>query len=156
MSNDGVSLTVTGLVGEPHTYDFAALSALPEQVPDVSVLVADREGGAVRLTAVLELAAPSDEARFITLYAEGGYSASVPLDAVLDQAILIYRLDDAPLPADRGGPVRFFIPDVAACQAADVDKCANVKFVERIELSAEQGPDARPRSVAQHVTLHRE
>ena len=155
MSMQAVSLEIGGLVGKPGTYDYAGLAALPGQVPDVSALAADRQGVAVALASLVRSAEPLAEARHITLYAEGDYSASVPLDAVLDQAILIYRLGDDPLPHENGGPVRFFIPDVAACQTDDVDKCANVKYLQRIELSAEPGVDTRPKNVVQHVELHR-
>ena len=156
MSGESVSLEVAGLVGRPHTYDYAGLAALSGQVPDVSQLAAGRDGSAVKLNAIVAEAAPADEVRYITLFAEGDYSASVPLSAVLDQALVIYSLDGAPLPSDQGGPLRFLIPDVAACQTADVDTCANVKYVRRIELSAEPGRDVRPRSVAQHLELHTE
>jgi DMSO/TMAO reductase YedYZ molybdopterin-dependent catalytic subunit len=132
----------------------ADLAALAGQVPDVSKLAPDREGVAVRLASVLERAGIGSDARFITIHAEGNYSASVPLDAVKEHAILIYSLGGGPLPQDKGGPVRFFIPDVAACQTDEVDQCANVKYVQRIVLSDERGADTRPRSVKQHVELH--
>ena len=35
---------------------------------------------------------------------------------------MIYRLDGQPLPAKAGGPVRFFIPDFAACHTAEIDE----------------------------------
>ena len=154
--NDPVSLSISGSVGSASSYDFDGLAALPGQVADVSLLADGREGGAVTLASVLANAGPTDDARFITIEAEGNYSASVPLDAVRDQAILIYRLGEGPLPGDKGGPVRFFIPDVAACQTDEVDQCANVKYVQSIVLSAERGQDTRPHNVKQHVDLHLE
>ena len=149
-----VSLSIRGSVSNASSYDFAGLAALPGQVADVSQLADGREGGAVTLAAVLAHARPTDDARFITIEAKGNYSASVPLDAVRDQAILIYRLGDESLPGDKGGPVRFFVPDVAACQTDEVDQCANVKYVQSIVLSAERGQDTRPQNVKQHVDLH--
>jgi DMSO/TMAO reductase YedYZ molybdopterin-dependent catalytic subunit len=149
------SLTIEGKVNRERSFNAEQLAALPGQVPDVSKLAPDREGAAVKLTSVLDLAGIATDARFITIHAEGNYSASVPLDAVKDHAILIYKLGDAPLPHDKGGPVRFFIPDVAACQTDEVDKCANVKYVQRIVLSSEPGADTRPRTLRQHVDLHR-
>lgn len=154
--SDSFSLSIRDSAGSASSYDFDRLAALPGQVADVSQLAEGREGGAVTLAAVLANAAVADDARFITIEAEGDYSASVPLDAVRDQAILIYRLGDEPLPGDKGGPVRFFIPDVAACQTDEVDQCANVKYVRSIVLGAERGPDTRPQTVRQHVDLHLE
>ena len=152
---ESVALEVGGLPGAPRTYDFAGLSALPDQIADVSELAEGRVGGAVRLRTLIERSGADAGAAFITLFAEGDYSASVPLAAVIDQAILIYRLGDGPLPAAQGGPIRFLIPDVAACQTAEVDSCANVKFLRRIELGRERGPDSRPRTKASHAELHR-
>ena len=151
----GAELEVGGLIRAPRTYDFAGLSALPDQIADVSELAAGRVGGAVRLRTLIERSGADAGAAFITLFAEGDYSASVPLAAVIDQAILIYRLGDGPLPAAQGGPIRFLIPDVAACQTAEVDSCANVKFLRRIELGRERGRDSRPRTKASHAELHR-
>ncbi len=154
-STSHAALEVGGLVEAPVTYDFAGLAALPGQIADVSELAEGKEGAAVRLATLIERSEPDTGAAFITLFAEGDYSASVPLAAVIDQAILIYRLGDGPLPAAQGGPVRFLIPDVAACQTAEVDSCANVKFLRRIELGNERGRDSRPRTRASHAELHR-
>ena len=155
MSTDIADLEVGGLVGAPRSYDFAALAALPDQIADVSELADGREGTAVPLATLIERSRPAADAAFITLFAEGDYSASVPLQAVVDQAILIYKLGDGPLPAAQGGPIRFLIPDVAACQTAEVDSCANVKFLRRIELGSERGRDSRPQTKAAHAGLHR-
>lgn len=38
------------------------------------------------------------------------YRKDLPLDVVLDRALLAYELDDGPLPADRGFPVRLVVP----------------------------------------------
>ncbi len=155
MSTDSVELEVGGLVGAPQTYDLAGLAALPGQIADVSELADGRQGAAVRLTTLIERSRPDANAAFITLFAEGDYSASVPLAAVIDQAVLIYKLGGGPLPAADGGPIRFLIPDVAACQTAEVDSCANVKFLRRIELGSERGRDSRPRTRAAHAEVHR-
>ena len=154
-STNSAELEVGGLVGAPRAYDFAGLAALPDQIADVSELADGREGAAVRLSTLIGRSRPDANAAFITLFAEGDYSASVPLAAVIDQAVLIYKLGDGPLPAAQGGPIRFLIPDVAACQTAEVDSCANVKFLRRIELGSERGRDSRPRTRAAHGELHR-
>ena len=60
-----------------------------------------------------------------------------------DPASVIYELDGEPLPISAGGPIRFYIPDHAACHTAEVDECANVKFVDLIELSTGKGLDTR-------------
>jgi DMSO/TMAO reductase YedYZ molybdopterin-dependent catalytic subunit len=150
-------LRVEGQVATPLSLSFADLCNLPEsaQVRDVSRIDPKRQGNAVKLSAVLERAQPAAEVRHLTLHASrDDFHASIPLDAVRDKAILIYCLDGAPLPSTAGGPVRFYIPDFAACHTAEIDECANVKFVDRIELTRERGPDNRPHDSDEHEKLH--
>lgn len=149
-------LRVTGLVPQPKDFDFETLAKLPGQVPDISGLIPGRQGGAVRLASVLEAASASVEARHITLEAEGGsFSASVPLQPVLDQGLVVYRKGSDSLPVKDGGPVRFYIIDVEACGIADIDRCANVKYLGRIHLSEGPGADSRPSTETAHEALHR-
>ena len=149
-----MTVSVSGLVGHPLELSHADLAALPGQVADVSALAPGREGVAVRFAAVLDAASAQAGAAFLTLEAEGGFAASIPLDAVVDQALLLYALDGEPLPEAKGGPVRFLIPNPAACGAADVDTCANVKFLNSIHLGAERGRDVRPTTLRAHEALH--
>jgi hypothetical protein len=73
---------------------------------------------------------------------------------VRDRAVLIYRLDGRPLAESAGGPLRFFIPDFAACHTSEIDECANVKYVDRLEFSANPGLDNRPHDAQEHAALH--
>ena len=93
----------------------------------------------------------------MTLHAtDGDFSASVPLEAVRDRAIVAYRLGDAPLPAAQGGPLRFFITNVEECAIGEVDACANVKSLGTIEVTIGPGTDTRPTSAPEHEALHQE
>ena len=145
---------IEGSVRSEGTLDFEALAALAGQIDDVSTVVPGREGGAVALSAVLEAIGVANDATHISVIAsDGSFAASVPLDAVRD-AVLLYRLGDAELPASKGGPVRFLIPDAAKCRSAEVDTCANVKFVGTLRLSVGPGQDTRPASPTSHAKLH--
>ena len=155
--NDSTTLNVDGDVDRPLRLTFADLAELdePYQVRDVSRLDPKRHGDAVKLEAVLRRAQPRATARYITLHSSrDDFHASIPLPAVRDRAILIYRLDGKPLPISAGGPVRFFIPDFASCQTAEIDECANVKFIDHIELTPTRGYDNRPADESQHAALH--
>jgi DMSO/TMAO reductase YedYZ molybdopterin-dependent catalytic subunit len=138
-------LVIQGMTGEPFSFAFDDLKYMPDvaQVRDISRLDARRSGSAVPLWAIL----PDDErrgAKWITLVAEKGrFCASLPLDDVLERGLVIYAENGRALPPDKGGPFRFWVPDAAACHKAEVDACANVKGLERIELSAERGRDTR-------------
>ncbi|HEX4150023.1 MAG TPA: molybdopterin-dependent oxidoreductase [Pirellulales bacterium] len=150
-------LTIDGDVRHRLRLSYAQLAALAAhaQHPDVSRLDPRRSGRGVSLAAILELAEALPAAAWLTLHAgKDDFHASVPLAAVREQGVLIYGLGGGPLPAEAGGPIRFLIPDHAACRTADVDECANVKFVDRIELSRTRGQDNRPQAEAEHAALH--
>lgn len=139
------TLRVEGDVVTPRQFGFDELAALPYQIPDISALAPGRQGCAVRLRALLDETGLGARATHLTLYADNGqYSASIPVDAVIDQAVIIYGLNHHPLPVEQGGPMRFLIPDVTVCGIGEVDACANVKFLSRIEASQGRGPDSRP------------
>ena len=109
----------------------------------------------MRLAGVLALVGAKPSAKWLTLHASrDNFHASVPLDAVRDRALILYEAEGQPLPVSAGGPFRFLIPDFAACHTAEVDECANVKFVDRIELTAERGFDNRPKDDTEHAKLH--
>ncbi len=150
-------LTIEGEVMQPRSLTFDDLASIDRayQVTDVSRLVPGRKGDAVRLEGILQLVQPRTTARYLGLHSRADdFHASIPLVAVADRALVIYRLDGQPLPAKAGGPVRFFIPDFAACHTDEIDECANVKFVDRIELTATKGFDNRPHDGAEHEALH--
>jgi DMSO/TMAO reductase YedYZ molybdopterin-dependent catalytic subunit len=152
-----VLLTIDGEVDSPVSFSFADLAAIPNefQVRDVSKIDPQRKGDAVTLAGLLERAQPKSGVAYLTLHSSSDdFHASIPLASVRASAILIYRLDGQPLPASAGGPVRFFIPDFAACHTSEVDECANVKFVDRIELSTRRGQDNRPHDENEHAALH--
>ena len=149
-------LRVEGEVHSPRALSFSDLALLPEQIPDVGQLIPGREGGGVRLRSLLQVVGLKETATYITLVSsDGKFSASVPLEAVRD-AVLVYRLGNAPLPPQKGGPLRFFIPNVEACAIGEVDACANVKFVGLIRLSHGPGADTRPTSTVRHEELHQQ
>jgi hypothetical protein len=154
-----VLLETTGRVARPRSFDFEALARLPGQVTDVATLIPGREGGGVPLRAILDEIGPLGDVHYMTLQTDdASYSASIPLAAVAEQGLIVYRIGDVPIPEGRGGPVRFFIVDVESCAlgAGEVDCCANVKFLHRIDFSTDRGPDSRPVTEQQHERLHDE
>lgn len=149
-----MKLIVDGAVLAPLELGFDDLAALPEQVEDVSAFVAGRDGGGVRLSAVLRRAGLKPDATHVTCESsDGKFRASVPLSAVRE-AIVAYRMGEDSLPESRGGPIRFFIPDAAACAADEIDQCANVKFLGRLHVSKGAGSDTRPTTPDEHAKLH--
>jgi len=134
--------------------DFEQLSALGGQVDDVSSLIPGRVGGAVRLQSILDQVKPRQDLDYLTVEStDGAFAASVPL-AALRGALVAYRLGDEPLPKDKGGPLRFLIPDDEGCATGGADACANVKFVGTLRLTKGPGKDTRPTTPRRHTELH--
>ncbi len=156
-----VRLIVDGEVEQACSLSAAELATLAAeyQIADVSQIEPKRQGRGIWLAGLLAAAGTKAAATHVTLHAAADdFHASVPLAAVAERAFLIYGVDDEaamkPLPASAGGPFRFFIRDHAACHTAEVDECANVKFVDRIELTVGPGQDNRPQDEAEHSKLH--
>ncbi|WP_254506685.1 molybdopterin-dependent oxidoreductase [Anatilimnocola floriformis] len=154
---ESILLRITGEVGQPKELTFADLTAIDPQfqIADVSSQAGGRKGMAVTLAGLLNVAAVKSSANYLTLHAAAdNFHASIPLDGVREKAFLIYALDGAPLAVKAGGPCRFFVPDHLACRSAEIDECANVKFVDTLEFTVGKGHDNRPHDDAAHAALH--
>jgi DMSO/TMAO reductase YedYZ molybdopterin-dependent catalytic subunit len=125
------SLTLAGEVENPTKLDWDAFQALP-QVEDVSDFHCvttwskfDCRWGGVAFTTLSELAQPRPEARFVYFTSFDGYSTNAPLEACLDDDVLVAtRFDGAPISREHGGPARVIIPKLYAWKGA--------KFVQAI------------------------
>lgn len=151
-----IMLTVDGAVAKPLRLTFDDLAGLPaaEQVADISRFHPTRRGSGVTLEAVLRLAEVAPEADYLTLHAADNFHASVPLAAVLPEAVIVYHLNGGLMSPEEGGPLRFIIKNPAACHTDELDDCANVKYLNRVELSIGRGQDTRPHTPAEHRALH--
>lgn len=152
-----ILLRVVGAVEEPLDLTYDDLRAFPEdeQVADVSRFQPGREGDGVTLEALLKRARPRPEANYLTLHADrDDFHVSIPLQPVRGEALVLYKVGDQPLTPDRGGPIRFLIRDPAACHTDELDDCANVKYLDCIELTVRRGRDTRPADEAEHAALH--
>lgn len=158
MSIDTILLTIDGAVSRPLTLTYDDLRDFPDgdHVLDMSRFHPTRRGDGVTLDALLRMAVPAPGANFATLHAgRDDFHVSIPLAPLRAEAVLVYRDGEAPLTAKEGGPIRLLIRDPEACHTADLDDCANVKYLDRIELTALRGLDTRPADEAEHAELHR-
>jgi DMSO/TMAO reductase YedYZ molybdopterin-dependent catalytic subunit len=155
--SDEIILTVDGQVECPLRLTFNDLVNLPQpaQVSDVSRFHPTRKGDGVTVDVILEKAAVRPSANYLTLHAErDDFHVSVPLEPLRGQGIVVYRLGLEPLGLEHGGPIRFLIRDPAACHTDQLDECANVKYLSRIELTEKRGRDTRPADEKAHDALH--
>jgi DMSO/TMAO reductase YedYZ molybdopterin-dependent catalytic subunit len=156
MKND-VILTVEGAVERPLRLTFADLETLPEQaqIRDVSRFHPTRKGDGVALDVILDQAGVHPSANYVTLHAaHDDFHVSVPLELLRGQGIVVYRLGPECLTAEHGGPIRLLIRDPSLCHTGELDDCANIKYLSRIELSDRRGRDTRPTTESAHTALH--
>ena len=152
-----VLLEIDGAVEHPLALTFDDLSAFPEaaQFADVSRLHSSRRGDGVTLDAILEQASVRPAARFLILHANrDDFHVCIPLEAIKGQGIVVYKLGSDALGVEQGGPIRLIIRDPSACHTGELDDCANVKYLSRIELTERRGRDTRPETETDHAALH--
>ena len=108
---------VTGEVEEPLTLTWEELLALPatEVTADIHCVTRwSRFDVTFRGVHWRELAArvgPKPRARFVVAHSEHDYTANLPLDAIeLDDSLIAYEADGAPLTPDHGWPLRLVVP----------------------------------------------
>jgi len=126
-------LKVYGLVEKELTLDWDAFQAL-EHITDVSDFHCvtrwsqlDMDWQGVRVRDVLAMAMPLENANFVTMHGYDGYTTNLPLDALLDDDVLIaHSVLGAPLTREHGGPVRMVVPKRYAWKGA--------KWLKAIEL----------------------
>ena len=139
------AIIVDGAIRQPKSFTHEDLAGFPAEtrIADVSTVVPHRRGEAVRLACLLDESQAEAVATHVTLRSADGFSASIPLKDVRETGLIIFQLDGQALPDSAGGPFRFLIPNAAACRTAEIDACANVKMLARIELTVGKGCDTR-------------
>lgn len=145
------TLTVDGLVERPLSLTLADLDAEAEHgiallktmqcVVDSSAvpgLVATARWWGVPLRRILDRAGLDRRARRLHLFGADGFTNNLPLDRLepddpaLVEPLLVTRMNGAPLPRPHGAPVRLMV--------ADAFGYANVKWLTRIEVTADERP----------------
>jgi DMSO/TMAO reductase YedYZ molybdopterin-dependent catalytic subunit len=152
-----ILLKIDGAVDHPLALTFADLAAFPDtfQFTDVSQIHPARRGDGVTLDAILDQAEVRHGANYLTLHADrDDFHVCVPLEAIKGQGIVVYKLSSGPLSVEHGGPIRLIIRDPSACHTGDLDDCANVKYLSRIEITERRGRDTRPETETAHAALH--
>ena len=134
------ALQVDGLVEEPRTYSLAQLRALPSRTQItrhdcVEGWSAIGKWTGTRLSAILNEVRPKRAARYVMFHCAdpmeadgtGFYYESIDFDDALhEQTILAYDLNDVPLPIQNGAPLRLRVERQLGYKHA--------KYVMRIEL----------------------
>jgi DMSO/TMAO reductase YedYZ molybdopterin-dependent catalytic subunit len=126
-------LSVHGEAEEPFVLGWDELMALEqtEVTCDIHCVTRwskfDTRWRGVRVRTLLERARPRPQATHVIVHSHGGYTTNVPLDALLDDDVLVaHSFDCAPLEPDHGGPARLLVPSRYFWKSA--------KFVKALEL----------------------
>jgi DMSO/TMAO reductase YedYZ molybdopterin-dependent catalytic subunit len=126
-------LRVFGLVENELNLDWAAYQALPQttNVSDFHCVTRwtrlDMDWVGVKAQEILMMAGPLENAKHVTLHGYDGYSTNLPLEALLDDDVLIaHSVLGYPLTSAHGGPVRMVVPKRYAWKGA--------KWLKAIEL----------------------
>jgi DMSO/TMAO reductase YedYZ molybdopterin-dependent catalytic subunit len=134
---DTWQFTITTETGERHTWDWAALRALPEENPRVDLHCVTKwsklgtEWAGVSLdTLMADIETAAD---FALVHSYGGYTTNLPLEDLLDgQAWIAYGFDGADLEPEHGGPARLLVPRLYLWKSA--------KWVSGIDLLLQDEP----------------
>jgi DMSO/TMAO reductase YedYZ molybdopterin-dependent catalytic subunit len=132
-------LEVYGEVEKPMKFSFDDLKAEPSVVSlsnfhcveGWSILNNKWEG--ILFKTVAEIVKPKGNAMYVTFECDDGYTTSLPLSELLeDNVLLAYKLNDKPLPSERGGPLRLIIPSKYAYKSPKWIR--KIKFTSQMEL----------------------
>jgi len=128
-------LEVSGLVEDPFTLSYEQLRAMPSTtvhadmhcVTGWSQLDNDWEG--VSFRALMEMARPTAEAKWVIAHCAHGYTSNLSLEAMADDDVLVaWRKDGEDLTPDHGWPLRLVVPKRYAWKSA--------KWLTGLELAA--------------------
>jgi DMSO/TMAO reductase YedYZ molybdopterin-dependent catalytic subunit len=127
---------VYGEVEDELQLSWDELQALPQKdvVTDIHCVTRwsklDTAWRGVAVSELLGRARVKPEGKFVMAYSDGGYTTNVPLEAVLDDDVLLaHTFDGKPLEHEHGGPLRLLVPKRYFWKSA--------KFVRKLEVMSE-------------------
>jgi len=128
---------VEGLVKNPVKLTYEEFLKLPKTVStsDFHCVTGwsrlDNKWEGVAFKTITDMVNTSEDARYVTVVCEEGYTTSLPLkDSLDDDVLLAYKFDDKPLEPEHGGPLRLVVPKKYAYKSA--------KWVRKLRFTAEQ------------------
>jgi DMSO/TMAO reductase YedYZ molybdopterin-dependent catalytic subunit len=133
------SLQVDGLVDAPTTFDWNSYRALPQatRTTDFHCVTTwstfDNRWDGVLFRDLCAAVRPKPEARFVVFSSYDSYTTNLPLEACLDDdVLLVHGWQGKPLTREHGGPVRMIVPKRYAWKSA--------KWVRAVTFLAADAP----------------
>lgn len=132
--NNRVSLGFDELLGLEQTVDTSDFHCV------TTWSLMDLQWKGVRVSDLLALAEPQDDAKYLLCHGYDGYTTNVTLAEALKPDVLIaYQVNGQPLPAAHGGPVRMITPQLYAWKGAKWIKGLELLTSERLGFWEERG-----------------
>ena len=132
-------LDVHGAVEQPLFWDFSQLLAEPQTqfISDIHCVTTwsryDNQWQGLATRDLLAACRPRDEARFVLLYCNDGYTTNLALDDfAAEDALLAHSWSGSPLAPEHGGPVRVVVPHLYFWKSA--------KWLKAIEFLEDDAP----------------
>ncbi len=123
-----ITLTKSDLLAMPPTTEYATLECVSNTINPPGALISNGKWTGVPLSTVLNQAGLTSDAVYIIFHCAEGYTVGIPVQRALESgALLAYMLNDQPLPAEHGFPLRAIIPGLYGMM--------NAKWVTGIEAS---------------------
>jgi len=130
-------LAVSGLVDQPMTYDYQALTALPAVLQESTMecisngvgyhLLSNARWKGVRLSELLNASRPKSGVVQVVLHAADGFTHTMPNEKAMEPSTLVvYEMNGEPLRQRHGAPARIIVPSSYGEM--------NVKWLTRISL----------------------
>ena len=139
VSRQDWQLLIDGAVEQQTNLDWPRFASLPEteDISDFHCVTTWSKLGmhwrGVRVSDVLALAMPIQEASHVMCHAYDGYTTNVAIDELLrDDVLLVHTYQDQPLTREHGGPVRMITPRLYAWKGA--------KWINRLEVMVGDRP----------------
>ena len=136
---DTWTFTIKGLLDKDLTLTWADFMRLPKATYrcDIHCVTTwsrfDNEWEGVPFGAVMDLAPVDPQARYVTAFAEQGYSTNIPLEELTKPGVMFaYRHDGMALTPEHGYPLRLLVPQLYFWKSA--------KWIRGIEFMKEDRP----------------
>lgn len=133
VTTENWTLRIYGLVEKELNINWAQFQAMTQvtEVSDFHCVTRwsqlDMDWQGVPARELIAMAEPQQTAKYVTLHGYDGYTTNLPLDALLDDDVIIaHSVLGAPLTPAHGGPVRIIVPKRYAWKGA--------KWLKAIEL----------------------
>lgn len=128
-------LQMVGAVTAPGNWTFSDLRQMLPQESDLTTRGARWPFGGVPLSVLAKIVAPHEGVNRVRLCSTAdNFERTVPWQPLREVGWIVFRHGEQPLSQTQGGPVRLWIKGHSSCGVTELDSCANIKFLDKLEF----------------------